>query len=544
MRKKMKTIYNLFNYVKLILIIGKCLIISVYAETIDIKVLMKEPDMSIVMNIDEWMQEYEYLINNYFKENNLDNTDLNDIKFSFDFLPNTPANSTYNLEYFENTYFIVENFKSATYDLMIIDERTLFNDIAFMETGYLSYYFGSHKYSTEIYLNLSKYIKSEALQFHDKKIIEDGKVDGDLYALPYEMDFDVLYYYNNDRKTNQLVSDMKSLNWEELVSSLQEETEPYPLKMSIAFDDDLLNFFMEYTSNYYYLKKEYDSNYFKIFYNDTAEGLLNSFFNLIMDYTEDDVEDTLFSTQDEVLLHFINGETTFFRGKASYADIVSKIPDVSSTLPPKYISAKYNKYLVFNKHSEIDKDLLIEIAQQLTSKDGQLNRAKHFHSIPTFDFTLRNEDEEIQSYCQDHSDICEKIELMNPLYIKDIFNTKSSPSFFKVEYIVPDDLRIALIYNDTSEIIPIFKNINEVITSDLGFFGILSYLVISFFTILFFIIYFVYKYQAHPYLKVISPMFCILIIIGFVYNMIKILSDLPPFSIVKVMTYLLWIPLG
>eukprot|EP00833_Pecoramyces_ruminatium_P012403 jgi/Orpsp1_1/1186435/evm.model.d7180000050574.1 len=515
-----------------------CSIIKSYEENVDIRVLMKEPDMPSTINIDQWIDEYEELINKYFIEKNINNPKLNNIKFSFDFYPNTPANSSYNLEYYENYQYIVGSLMNETYDIMILDERVLFSEVAFLETEYFEYYMGHQRPSRDLLENLSKSIDIDKLSFHDPKTLKDGYIYDQLYALPYEIDYDLLYYIDNDSKTKKLVSEMKNLNWDDFVHTLKEEPQSNPLEISIAYDDDIINFYIEYISCYHNLSKEYDKNYYKVFYNETGEDLLNSFRELILYYTDDSPEDSLYIPQDDIFLDFINGKTTFFKGKASYNLIVSPVPDISSTLPPKYVSAKYKKYLVVNKSSQVDHDLLMDIAQELTSKDMQLYRAQHFGSIPTFDFSKVNEDSDIKSYCLNYPKICNDLKEMNPLFIRDIFNTKYSSSYFEVEYVVPDYIRIYMEENEMSYVIKVFKNIYELVTSNMGAYGVLSYIVISISSIFYFVLcFFIYKYKEHPYLKVVSPSFCICIVIGSIYEMFKILTDLPPYFIAKPKVY-------
>jgi len=262
------------------------------------------------------------------------------------------------------------------------------------------------------------------------------------------MDFNVLYYIREDDLSNKLVQKMESLTWNEFISKLIDELN-YPFQMAISYDDDLINFFMEYTSNTYNLTKTYDSNYFKVFYNETGKEVFNSFRTIIEKYTNNTVENSLYITLDEALIDFISGESSFFSGKASHHNIFNIFNETSYigfTLPPKYISAKYNKYLVINKNSNIDKDLLVEIALELTSENMQLYRAKNFGSIPTFDFSKINlnnlinnknkttnnkrDEDKINAYCEMEPEICTKILEIKPIYIKDIFKTKYAPSFF------------------------------------------------------------------------------------------------------------------
>ena len=48
-----------------------------------------------------------------------------------------------------------------------------------------------------------------------------------------------------------------------------------------------------------------------------------------------------------------------------------------------------------------------------------------------------------------------------------------------------------------------------------------------------------YKLREHAYIKVISPLFCNLIIIGCILNMIKLFKFIPPYSSTKIKIFLL-----
>ncbi|ORX77385.1 hypothetical protein BCR32DRAFT_270674 [Anaeromyces robustus] len=522
-------------------------------KTNTVNILIRNPDLPEFLMVEDeiWQSFYESTINQYFEETEMKNPLLNDVEFSFSFLNYTPSDSNYTDQYWEHEMYIIDSIIAGDFDLLILDERILFSEISFMETFYLEYYVGREP-SKKNLLNLSPYFdkKKTQLSFHDPKILKDGYIDDQLYALPYEMDFDLLYYRHKDDVSNDLVKKMESLTWNEFVSTIIDELN-YPLEMAISYDDDLINFLIEYTSNTYNLTKTYDPDYFKVFYNETGKELLYSFRNIVEKYTHDSVEDSLYITLDDALIDFINGESTFFKGKASHHNLFNETSSISFTLPPRYISAKYNKYLVINKNSNINKDLLVDIALELTSENMQLYRAKNFGSIPTFDFSKINknnlnnrnnnrnnkrDDDIINIYCEIEPDICTKILEMKPLYIKDIFKTKYAPAFFEIEYILPDFLRTYIAHDSEEErVTTIFKNIDHLILSDLGVFGVLSYIVASFFSIIFFIImYLVYKYKEHPYLKVISPIFCNIIIFGCILDMTKILLDMPPYFPIKV----------
>eukprot|EP00833_Pecoramyces_ruminatium_P003692 jgi/Orpsp1_1/1177724/evm.model.c7180000062598.1 len=89
--------------------------------------------------------------------------------------------------------------------------------------------------------------------------------------------------------------------------------------------------------------------------------------------------------------------------------------------------------------------------------------------------------------------------------------------------------------NEISLMLFVFKNMHELITYGLGIYGVFSYVFIGLIATLFFIaIYLVYINRENPYLKVISPIFCNMIIFGCVLGMIMPLRLLPPYSHFKI----------
>lgn len=499
------------------------------AENIELRILMKLPDFFGTVDIDEWRYNYEESINQFINDS--------DITLHFNYYFSDPVNQTYNsYSYFYNAIDIYALIEEQMFDMVVMDNRLLFSELSFVEDMILPYYFNSHrKPSVELLMDLSDDFKKEDLNYHDKKILSDGYYDGKLYGLPFEMDYEVLYYRKNDadENLNNWISNMEKESWDTLLSKMTSASSPYPLNIGLGYDEDLLNLFLEYTSNKYTLSKEYDPDYFKVFYNETADDVFNSFHNFMMKYTLDNVEDSIYLSLEDAFISFISGGSTFFKGKASHHQMFSSDSMIASTLPPQFISSKSYKYLTINKASLVSKEILIEVAKKLTSKEMQLFRAENFGTIPTFD-TTNKELDAVNKYCENYSLLCDQLGKIKPIYIKDIFNTENKEPYFNIELDFPDYMRDYLIYDDYSIISFAFQNNNEYITSHLGIYGAFSYLFVSFtIACLIFIIVYVHLKSNHPYLKVISPKFCNLIIIGCIMSLIKCLMNLPPYSITK-----------
>eukprot|EP00833_Pecoramyces_ruminatium_P006139 jgi/Orpsp1_1/1180171/evm.model.c7180000072382.1 len=631
-----------------------------------IQILVRQPDMPFIMQAEQWEIEYENLINNFLKVKNTNDPRMKDIQISFNFYEYYPINEDHTSEYLNYFKFTIDDWINSNYDMMILDDRILFNDKALIETDSVEYYLKSRTPTKDHLLDLTSYIDKSSLSFNDQKMLKDAYLDGKLYGLPYEMDYDLIYYYNSSinmghEAFKELVS---QYSWKDLLkfNSYDESFVP-----AFGDEDDFLNFFLEYTSNSYELSKEIDSNFYSIFYNKTADSLFNLYKEYVYTVSENNLSNVLNISQDDVCFAFLNKEVQFFKGKASHHSIVNSVDlnilntlnqnlqrrsegnilfnnqgntsiskqnesnqsknqnktnssknqnnkatktktttktnnqnnkatnnqnnkatktitnnqnktiktdnqskithsnnqnitiqsnnennttqstnntdsiqstnknndTVLFTLPPKYYSTVNEKYLVVNKHSKKDPKILIEIAKLMTSKEMQLLRAKHFGTIPTFDLNQKESDQDIQSYCQNEPEICENIQTMKRIYIKDIFTSEYSPSFFETRLLLPSLLKKYLSnISDLDTIKLNFRNIKYLVTSEMDVNNIVLPIALGGLTLgSLIIVYLVHKHRNHPYIKVISPKFCNIIIFGFILSINSPLFVLPPYSI-------------
>jgi len=137
------------------------------------------------------------------------------------------------------------------------------------------------------------------------------------------------------------------------------------------------------------------------------------------------------------------------------------------------------------------------------------------------------------------------MEKMKRIYIRDIFKSDTMVPFFEIECYFPRLFKSFYLYSNVDYVISPFKHMNEFITDHLGVYGVLSIIFIIL-TILFFIfiIFMTYKLKNHPYIKVISPIFCNLIVIGCIFNLIKVIKFIPPYSETKIKIFLILGTLG
>ncbi|ORY44986.1 hypothetical protein LY90DRAFT_20586 [Neocallimastix californiae] len=436
------------------------------------------------------------------------------------------------------------------FDFMVMDDRIFFDDIGIMSATYVPYYVNIDYPSLTLLMDYKDYINDEEMDFHNPKQYKEGKYDGHIYGLPFDIDFEGLYYHNDDEKAISIVENIGYKTWDDLVDELKSPPSA-PLKIALGVETDLLGFFVEYISNHRNFNKEYDSNFYNIFLNTTGDELIRNFFNLTRKYTENKPSQSTSLKREKAFSVFTDKKSTFLRGKASLYDIVwSNKTEVSFTLPPKKTTNLFHRYLVANKArvgKELSAKVFTEIAKVLTSKEMQLFRAETFGGIPTFDLKKKDSDDQIKRYCDEFPMMCEYLETMNKIYIKDVFNpSKYAVPYFEVECFLPLKLRYYLDsgkQEDFDVIKHVLYNIKYLVTNGEGFnwyiffsyvFAFIS-LIMSFGTI-----YFTNKFRDHPSIKIISPSFCNMIVFGISMSLFKPLFRLPPYSYFKIRFILIY----
>jgi len=625
-------IRNINNYLKIIKLLSIILSlpIKVYGnENKTIHILTKVPDIPLTLG-EAWQYEYESKINTYFSEMKKNNSDLQDYNLSFLFYNYVTSSAYSNGAFLLYSIDIMEGWVNGDYDLMIFDDRFLFSEMSFMESDWVEYYLNCRKPSIELLTDITDYVKDKDLSYHDPKILSNGKYDDRIYGLPYEIDFNLLYYSDENLKAKEIAETLPNNTWDDVLQKMDLLED----SLQIALGDDmaLLDFFAEYTNTYYNTTKEYDPKYYKLFYNETGEDLFISFRHFlstitgvnekrveklvdkekIYNYLFQIIGNSVFLSLDDAYSDFMKNKSIFYRGKASNYPIFrlnnnnnntinnntidnntidnndnddntinnndnddntiddndnddniidnndnnnntinnndnddntidnndndDNYSDIKMVLPPKGITSITGKYLVVNKNSIKDKKILAEIAYLLTSKEMQIFKGNHFGSIPTFDIKdKKNKDLDISSYCQSHTNICTIIEKMKPFYLKEMYVSKLSSPLYEIFAVLPSLMRKYYLFQDDLNYIQfLFQNIHELITEQLGIYKVIGYIITSVLSIIIFVmIYFVYYYRDNPYLRVISPKFINLIVLGCNMNMIKILQYLPPYTTFK-----------
>ncbi|ORX78815.1 hypothetical protein BCR32DRAFT_269864 [Anaeromyces robustus] len=492
-----------------------------------INILTERPDF---INEPYW-ENYYSKVKNYFTELKADNPKLNNIDISFSYDKNESYDKIKMSEYENYVKSIINQLEDGKYDMMILDDRFLFSDHAFIESKYIAEMIKEREVD-RLYLDLTDKVTNNTVAYHNPKVFEDGYFNGHLYGLPFELDFDVLYYKNSPDKT---IIDTSNLTWNDLLNQSNDNNNNNnnnnnnSISIALGNDDELLNFFIEYVNTFFDLTKETN---IKVFYDNNSKTLFESFHNYISNISvinKSNINSDIHTTTEMAYTNFINNKSFFFKGKVSHYSSLP-IQNNNSTnlmiipiLPPQNYSVLNKKYLIINPKSNIESDILIETALKLTSKEMQLKKALEIGSIPTFDLGKKLNDKDILSFCENQKMKCDLLENMKAIHIKDIFKTKNSAPFLEIRLFIPEAIKNYIIDNNLKSITNIFENADKVVMDKTGFNRISIYvfdgLMVFFLLIIFYVIYLIIKNKDHPYLKIFSPNYCILIIIGIAGSM-------------------------
>jgi len=463
-----------------------------------IKIFTQKPD---VLSIKDW-NNYSTSMKNFLTTITAENTSLRD--YNFDFLIDDGKKN-----YEESTKSLVKEMKENKYDMFVVDDNFLFGDVAFIESNFVN-----SEYEREIhenYVDLTTIVKQDAISYHDAKILEGGYLDKHLYALPYEKDFDLLYYHTADANINNL--NLEKSTWDDLVS----------VTGNYADDGEFLNTFMEYT----YTLKDLSGPNYEVLYNESAKDIYNLFKNFI---TKNSLQNTDIAgnTIEKAYDAFQKNQSAFLKGKASYyKNLVqnSESKDVAAKLPPKNYSNIERKYLVINKNSKYDVNVLVEAALKLTSKEFQTYKAEQFGRLTTFDISKKDTDGSIKTYAENHTDIVDFEGKIKPLHYREIFSDEKSAPLLEIRTLLPQDIKKYLKEGKDKDLTNVMENTKKVLmdkSSVVHLPTILLYIpVIIFAIIAVAVTVLIFKYKNHPYMKIASPGYCILCVIGVTMNILS-----------------------
>ncbi|KAL6613198.1 hypothetical protein U3516DRAFT_781224 [Neocallimastix sp. 'constans'] len=481
---------------------------------------MEKPD---AINEAKWSNYITQLNQNDLVIN--DKSGNNYVKIHITYDTNEPIPKNNNKKYADIIKNTVSSFSKPIYDMFIIDEKLLYSDSAKAKSDCVKIATGSWDYYKN-YVDLTNEIQKEDLKYHSEDILNKGYFKDHLYALPFELDFDVLYYPNN---INLSKLDFENSDWDELLSKNIGSNGKNTMSIAYGEKDELLDLFIEYVEAKFDNFYNNENDHFDLLYGDESNKLFSSFKDLVKNFSINNINSTLEATYiDAYNAVFSSNESNIFFGKASHYQSIAQLSNanqvkLSASLPPKNYDVVNAKYIVINKNSKLDKDLLINTAKKITSREMQLQRSELIGSVPTFD--LKSNDE---AYCQSgYSEICEFVKKMKQINIKKVFESPDAAPFMEVRMFIPETLSKYILGEFShKEVVNVFSNIKYYILEKPEFWKFLIFgtyipcILSSIFIIV--ITYYTYKFRNSPHIKYLSPGFCVIILIGFLLN-----ADIP-----------------
>jgi len=164
------------------------------------------------------------------------------------------------------------------------------------------------------------------------------------------------------------------------------------------------------------------------------------------------------------------------------------------------------------------------VARELVSKDFQLFKAEKFGSIPTFDVQQRTQDSTIDAYFSANANITEFLEEMNPIDIKEMFDSKYGAPYMEIRLLLPQAIKSFIHNNNYENITDVFENTRNLVmqrseNKNTSFIVLyIAMFLFSFFSL--YVMFLLHKYRNHPNLKVFSSGLCNLVILGYLLNII------------------------
>jgi len=489
------TTKNIYIYVHILLI---CLFNLAFAQE-KIKILVEKPNTITVSNHTAKYNNIGKTVQEKFKSYEL--------KFDYEIDTEIEKPTSYE-EYYKN---LAKAIKDSTYDMMIISGNTLFADDSDIESGYV-HDKADMRQMHRNFEDLTDYISKDKLSFHNESIVEGGYFNGRLYGIPFETDFDVLYYRRDSRRLKNV--DLTNSTWENLMDNKYVDKEKYSIAIPLKEEEEKINLFVEYFNDEIDLKNE-----FVRLYTENSRTLISNFVQFAV--KSDSTKLTLKEAYDE----YLKKNVVFFKGKASYFYSIRKqYYNTTVTLLPQNYSVLDSKYLVINKNSKIDKRTLVDIALELTSKETQLMKAKKYGSIPTFSLSV---EDNVSNY-----KVYELFNMIKPINVKEIFiGEKSAAPYVETRMLLPQSIE-GLIGMDMkhTEFSNVLENVKKVLFEKIGIkklpFYVLNIPMVVFIVYALVFVGLVIKHRNHPHMKLFSPNFCIIIIIAIAMRIIHISNKL------------------
>jgi len=193
--------YIKYIYISFILIF---LSTKVFTQNV-INILVDSID---TVNKDKYEKAYKNMEEVYLNDREDSN---NEIKF---IIPKTLISRSTSNGYIEYLKYILKQLEDPSIDMFILSDRFLFSDTGNIESGELSDALEKKRQFHKNYLDFKDYsnFNEKGLNNYFQDILDGCIHEDHVYGLPFEIDYDVLYYKSNGNKT--LDSNLKILSWD------------------------------------------------------------------------------------------------------------------------------------------------------------------------------------------------------------------------------------------------------------------------------------------------------------------------------------------
>eukprot|EP00833_Pecoramyces_ruminatium_P017929 jgi/Orpsp1_1/1191961/evm.model.d7180000089644.1 len=197
--------------------------IKVRAEDIDtINVLITRPDIDESNN---YLDRYNKFVKDYILSKKIENsTEIPNVDIKFSYCNINPLDgetiyTVYNfqnspryvdIDYVRNSNCTITELKNSNYDLVIIDEKLLYSDISFLRNIVIE--------GSLLIRNINDYFEdfnhfniNNSIKHHDDELLKKGYLNNSandqkyLFGLPYELDYDLIYYYDEAESQKDLL---------------------------------------------------------------------------------------------------------------------------------------------------------------------------------------------------------------------------------------------------------------------------------------------------------------------------------------------------
>lgn len=522
--------------------------------------------INIAIEIDEFPHKdkiIEYYENKKSSiERNLKNLyGIKGVKVNFVFLT-IPNHHEQKIKYIHD---IFEKVKNRSFDILIINENFLFGGNEKIKSSFINTMYGDDFIPTN-FENIGWIEQKEYetdINLFNKELLEGGKYKNNYYFLPYEINFDVIFSYQ--QKIDQ------NIKWSDFLENKE-------IPLMIAYDDDyeLYKYFIEVVNDKYDLMNS--ENYKDLYSGKESNEFYQSFKNSILNMKK--LNSYREANTYQVIKDFLDYNVNVVKGKASYYSNIYfesirgssnfnfffKFQEDDFNISVNKNNILEKKYITICKNSDIDYNTLAKVILYLTSEDNQLDRFIKIGSIPTLDF---NKNKNYKRKCETEfygdsdgnsngnvNSICNHISSLkdiNFINMNKVVENPKSPSLFETITYLENGIHNFINSNDKNSVTNMVENIWNVLTEKESFKVERYYIYIPLFTsmiILGIVEILIFIKRNHQLMKLFSPYHCMIFVLGIILNIyilyinmnIKEIDNCKSFHLISsISTYLLFI---